>query len=75
MREAEKYGLVLFKEYTMLQLKSFVVAYFTKHKGKAGGATEPFELDVLNEAINLHRTYNSMKLNKTNESLFKEMAS
>lgn len=62
MNQIEKEALVLFKDHTLLTLKVFKAEYLEKTKGKVGGAVEPYELDVLNMAIDYHRDYNKIKL-------------
>lgn len=62
MTNTEKHALVLFKDYTMLELKAFHASFMEKHIKKAGGATEPWEMIVLNQAIEYYRTYQKIKL-------------
>lgn len=62
MTQLEKEALVFFKDYTHLQLKSFKVAYFEENRGKAGGATEPYELQLLEKALEYHSYYTNIKL-------------
>lgn len=63
MTEIEKHALVIFKDYTMLQLKAFYAHEIEKYSKGAGGATEPYPTQVLNQAIAYHREYMKLKLN------------
>lgn len=63
MTQMDKEALVLFRDYTFLQLKAFRTHLVNEYKGKAGGATEPYELMLLDRAIEYHRAYTSLKLN------------
>lgn len=62
MTQLEKEALVIFKDYTMLQLKAFRVSEHQKSIGRAGGATEPYELMLIDQAIEYHRIYKNLKL-------------
>ena len=72
MTDIDKYALVLFKEYSLLQLKAYHADFMEKQKGKAGGATEAFEMLVINQAIAYHRTYRTAKINKEKHGLFQQ---
>ncbi len=65
MSEIEKEALVLFKDYTHLQLKMFKEDYMFKIRNTAGGAVEPYELELLNRALEYHSYYLQTKLNKS----------
>lgn len=50
---------VLFKDYTMLQLKTM---FYSLPTGPSGGGNLPYGYASLKKAIDLHRHYNSLKL-------------
>ncbi len=68
MTEIEQQGLVLFKDYTMLQLKAFRVSEEERLSGGAGGATEPYIFMVIDQALRFHQIYVHHKLNKPKEN-------
>lgn len=54
--------LVLFKDYTMLQLKTM---FYSLPTGASGGDNLPYGYASLKKAIELHRHYISVKLNNS----------
>jgi hypothetical protein len=54
MTQTEKYALVMFRDYTLLEIKTF-----KKHLEKAKATTE-----VADTAIELHRIYREVKNNQ-----------
>ncbi len=59
MTQLEKEALALFRDYTHLQLKIF---YTTIKEDKT---TEPYELEIMAKALEYHREYLKVKLNKS----------
>ena len=51
MKEIEEEALYLFKKYSMLELKAYLAAEIQRSAGKASGAVEPYELQVVNQAL------------------------
>lgn len=68
MTKEEIDALVLFKDYTHLQLKGFKIFLFEerqKNKSTSGGGGDQYEDRVLNRALELHHIYTSRKLKGT----------
>ena len=65
MIDLEKEALVLFRDHSHLILKSFKISEEEKLKGTSGG-TEPYELLLLNKALEYHKYYNSIKILQSN---------
>lgn len=63
MTELELDALLLFKDYTHLQLKSYQIEVQKKYRGP-GGAMEPYELTVISQALYYHSKYLSKKLSE-----------
>lgn len=63
MTQLEKEALVIFRDYTHLQLKLFHAHLLKEARGKAGGATESYDLQLVERAIEYHNAYLSIKLN------------
>lgn len=64
MTNIEKEALVFFKEYTHLQLKTFKWSREEELRNTSGGAMEDYDMSVLNQALEYHVIYTSLKLNK-----------
>lgn len=56
-------ALILFKDYTHLELKNYYFGITSKITA-TGGGDMPYEVRVVNLALDYHRYYNSRKLNK-----------
>lgn len=64
MTQIEKEALVLFRDYTHLQLKMFMISEVKRKENMVGGATEDYDSLVLNKALEYHSYYLSIKLNE-----------
>lgn len=64
MTQIDKEALVLFRDYTHLQLKMFMISEVKRKENVAGGATKDYDTLVLNKALEYHRYYLRIKLNE-----------
>lgn len=62
--------LVLFRDYTMLELK---IMFYCLPTGASGGGNLPHGYASLKKAIDLHRHYNSLKLSNAPKKLTPEI--
>lgn len=53
---------VLFKDYTMLELKTM---FYSLPTGASGGGNLPYGYASIKKAIDMHRHYTSLKLNNS----------
>lgn len=64
MTQLEIEALILFKDYTHLQLKAYKIHTAEESKKYASGATESYDAQILDKALEYHNIYLKFKLNQ-----------